>query len=250
MKIQFLRHATFVLFVQNKKILVDPMFSDAGTLSPVPLTANSIRNPRISLPVAKEHLIVDIDAVLLTHYHFDHFDREASKLIPKNMLIFCQPGDDKKLKRDGFQNVLVIGESIEWESLSIQRFPGNHAQENIFKMLLGKSSSYFIKSQKESLFITGDALFDKFLVNSLEKIQPNLIVANTGAAEFFFGKSITLNFESLKQIGNKLPESKIIAVHMDAINHCRLTKVELKRLLVENSIMSVIVPDEGNVLTF
>src|SRR5271157_3713911 len=173
---QFIRHATFVLKLNNKKILVDPMLSDVRVLPPIPSRANRMRNPLIPLPVEINNLIKDVDAILLTHYHSDHFDKLAEKILPKNILIFCQPGDDKKLKGKGFTNVQTINDKIEWESISFKRFPANHAEGYFLNKLMGKSSSYYIQKGIESLFITGDAILDKLLVNSLEEIKPNLII--------------------------------------------------------------------------
>lgn len=77
------------------------MLSDVGMLPPIPLTSNRMKNPLIPLPVEINGLIKDVDAILLTHYHSDHFDKAAENILPKNILIFCQPDDDKKLKKMG-----------------------------------------------------------------------------------------------------------------------------------------------------
>ena len=123
MKIQFIRHATLILNIGGRKILVDPMLSGVSELQPVPLTQNRLKNPLIPLPDGSLDLIREIDAVLLTHYHFDHFDKAAEKYIPKDVLIFCQPGDDKKLIKKGYTNTRVIDGILEWGPLNLKRFP-------------------------------------------------------------------------------------------------------------------------------
>jgi L-ascorbate metabolism protein UlaG (beta-lactamase superfamily) len=251
MKIQFIRHATFVLTVNNKKIVVDPMLSNPGALPPIPLTPNRVRNPLIPLPVDVNELISGADAVLLTHYHFDHFDSAAEKLLPKDILIFCQPGDDKKLNDKGFANLRVINEVVEWKTLSIRRFPANHGKGFLLGKILKKSSSYFIQAGDESLFITGDALLDQLLISSLRETKPEHIIANTGAAKFLFGEPITLTADALLQIKHILPKAKILAVHMDAINHCQLSKDALQKYLIENKVMAdITVPNEGDCISF
>jgi L-ascorbate metabolism protein UlaG (beta-lactamase superfamily) len=251
MKVHFIRHATFVLDTGTRKILVDPMLSDTGALPPVPLTPRRRKNPLVPLPVEKSSLIKDIDAILLTHYHFDHFDKEAEDILPKNILVFCQPGDAIKLNKKGFINVEVITGNVEWEGISIKRFPAHHGEGSLFKQLLGKSSSYFLQTGADSLFITGDAILDQLLVNSLEEIKPKSVVAYCGAAQFLFGKPITLNYESLKSIKQLLPEAKIVAIHMDAINHCLLTKGELRELVTKDNLaQDIIIPNEGDLYAF
>ncbi len=98
MNIQFVRHATCLININNKRILLDPMLSDVGMLPPVPLSTRKLRNPMIPLPFGKEKLLQNMDAILLSHNHFDHFDKEAINVIPKDTLILCQPGDNKYLK--------------------------------------------------------------------------------------------------------------------------------------------------------
>ena len=39
----------------------------------------------IPLPFGKEKLLQNMDAILLSHNHFDHFDKEAINVIPKDL---------------------------------------------------------------------------------------------------------------------------------------------------------------------
>jgi hypothetical protein len=164
-------------------------------------------------------------------------------------LIYCQPGDDKKLQSKGFTNIQSVNNYIEWRSISINRFPADHG-EGIIKLIMGKSSSYFIQNGNETLFITGDAVLNHRLVNSLKETMPVLIIANTGSAMFNFGKPITLTADSLLQMKSLLPDAKIIAVHMNAINHCRLSKEELRKFAIKENLTDIIIPNEGDILSF
>ena len=204
----------------------------------------------IPLPVDKNELMAGVDAVLLTHFHFDHFDKAAEELLPKNILIFCQPGDDQKLKDKGFLNVKPVDHLTEWESISFGRFHANHAQGFPLGMLLGKSSSWFIQSGAKSVFITGDAIFDRFLAESLRTANPKVIIANTGAAKLTFGNPLTLTATELKEMNALLPDARIIAVHMNSINHCTLSKEELKQFITREKLTENIqIPNEGDTLS-
>jgi L-ascorbate metabolism protein UlaG (beta-lactamase superfamily) len=232
-------------------ILLDPMLSDAGTMPPVPLTSTRIRNPLIQLPAKAESLVKNIDAVLITHCHFDHFDRAAENLLAKGTLIFCQPEDEKKLREKGFKNVRAVDGDTEWAGIRLKRFPAHHAEGSLLLSMMGTSSSYLLQASGASLFITGDAIPDNLLIDNLKESRPDVILAYTGQAQMLWGRPITLSAESLKDISKISPRSKIVAVHMYAINHCRLSKAELKEFVRKEKLGAVVaVPDEGEVCAF
>ncbi|NLO21043.1 MAG: MBL fold metallo-hydrolase [Syntrophomonadaceae bacterium] len=92
MKIQLIRHATMLIEINGRSILVDPMLSEAGKMAAVPGVANNSANPLVSLPVDPSS-IIHADAVVVTHTHRDHFDDAAKEYLPSDSLIFCQTPD-------------------------------------------------------------------------------------------------------------------------------------------------------------
>jgi L-ascorbate metabolism protein UlaG (beta-lactamase superfamily) len=56
----------------------------------------------VPLPFPAERLVGEIDAVLVTHLHRDHFDEAAERLLPRDIPVFCQPADAKRLGELGF----------------------------------------------------------------------------------------------------------------------------------------------------
>ncbi len=54
----------------------------------------------------------------------------------------------------------------------------------------------------------------------------------------------------LKNITQLVPDAKVVAIHMDAINQCGLTKSELREFIAgENLGERIFVPDEGDILS-
>lgn len=257
LKIHHIRNATVTVTYPKKDItiLVDPILAGKGTQPPISFS-NEIKNPTSELPIDKNELIKGISAVLLTHYHEDHFDREAERMLPKNTLIFCQPGDDLKLIEKGFTNTQVVDSVLTWNGIRISRFLASHHKGADGAPPFGESSSFFLQIDNESIFFTGDAILDSRLKNSLAVAQPGLVIANTGECQFTKenpvlppGEMMTLTKTELKKITHLLPASKIIAVHMDAINHCSLSKTELKKYIKSEELeKSILVPNEGEIL--
>lgn len=248
-QIQHLRHASMLFTMSGKKIFIDPYLAEQGSLPPIPFTSLRLNNPLLPLPVKMDEL-KDIDAILLTHYHLDHFDEAAKKNLSKNTLIFCQPKDEKKLKRDGFHTIKVIDASVEWQGLTISRFEAKHGF-GLLSKILGKSSSYTIKSSCGLVFFTGDTIYNEMFVNNLKTVKPDIVIANAGSAKLIFGKPITLRNLDIEKIAKLLPESKVIVVHMDAINHCQQSRADLKEyILKKDYAQRVLIPQNGELLTF
>ena len=257
---QFIRSATVLVTYRKSnhevvKILVDPILADEGTEPPIDYS-NGIKIPMMALPMPKERLIAGLNAVLLTHDHPDHFDREAERVLPKNTLIFCQPYDEKRLREKGFSNLRVVSDVLRWEGLTISRFLARHHAGAMGAPPFGESSSFLLQTKDESLFFTGDAILDDRLKSSLLASRPKVIVANTGECQFTKpnpvlapGITMTLTAAELKEIARILPESTIFAVHMDAINACPMTKRALRGYVGREGLdRRVFVPNEGDVM--
>ncbi|WP_394825974.1 MBL fold metallo-hydrolase [Pendulispora albinea] len=259
-EVQLIRSATVAIHYRsagrrNIKILVDPILGDPNT-EPAIDYSNGIKIPMIPLLIDKRQLIADIDAVLLTHYHPDHFDGEAERILPKDTLIFCQPYDEARLREKGFSNLRVVDKESRWEGITISRFLATHYKGATGAPPFGESSSFLLRTRNNGVFFTGDAILDDRLRGHLRATHPETIVANTGECQFtkdnpvlMPGVTMTLTSAELAEMARSLPSSTIVAVHMDAINHCPLTKRDLRRFVDANGLRDHIrVPNEGDVL--
>ena len=89
--IRLLRHATLVIEINNQKFLIDPMLSPKDAMDPVQNCGNESRIPMVELPLSSQELnqlLHDIDAIVVTHLHRDHWDAAAQKLIDQKKTIF------------------------------------------------------------------------------------------------------------------------------------------------------------------
>ena len=98
MKIQQIRNATLIITYANKRFLIDPMFAPKDFYPPIPKCFNpNTKWPLVDLPFAISKIIDNIDAVILTHYHIDHFDEFAVHALPKDLKIYVH--DKSRLKQ-------------------------------------------------------------------------------------------------------------------------------------------------------
>lgn len=250
MKIQLIRHATLLLNIQNKRILVDPMLSPLGAMDAVPNVCNKNKNPLVNLPI-ETHKIADVDGVLITHLHRDHFDEAAAKLIPMHLPVLCQPKDKEEIESKGFFNVVPIDKSYLWEGIRIIRTGGQHGK-GLIKKRMGEVSGYIIKAENEpSLYITGDTIWCSEVEKALKTYEPEITIAFAGGARFSVGGAITMTEKDIYKVCKKAPYTKVIAVHMEAWNHCVLTRMELIKYLEKHSCDGqVIIPKDGECLEY
>ena len=136
MKFQQIRSATSIVTFGGKRFLIDPMLSDQGHYPSVPETTDTGRgNPDCSLPCSTEDLF-QVDAVIVTHLHFDHFDEVAARLLPKQLPVFSQSEEEARvLTGYGFADVRVLlKEGTEFEQVRLFRTECDHGSSNYVTM--------------------------------------------------------------------------------------------------------------------
>lgn len=249
MHIQFLRNATFLLEWNNKKILVDPMLGAKSSMDTVPNAANTTRNPLVDLPVTEEELqqiLQSLDAILVTHIHRDHWDVTAQQLLPKQLPVFCQPEDVATITGQGFTQVTAVNTTLTWEGIRITRTGGQHGTGEIGKKM-APVSGYVLEDDQHTLYIAGDTIWCEEVNTALEQYKPQYTIVNAGAAQFISGDPITMTADDVIRVINHPAGTKVMAVHMEAINHCYLTREALGAAVAAQQ-LSCIIPAPGEVI--
>lgn len=253
MNIQQIRNATLVVQYAGKKFLIDPMLAEKGTYPPFP---NSLRqdqfNPLASLPTSIANIIHDIDAVIVTHLHLDHFDDAAKEVLPKDIKMFVQNEEDaKEVKNAGFQNIEVLQEDTVFEGIQLIKTKGEHGSGEILKIAGLVCGVVFKHPNEKTLYIAGDTVWYEAVQEVIETHKPEIIVVNGGDNQFLEGGSLVMGKDDIYQVYKAAPNVKIISVHMEAVNHWTLSREELKSFSNEKGISSnILVPDDGESYTF
>lgn len=252
MNIRQIRNATLVIQYADRKFLIDPFLAEKGTFSPFPNTPNQeLSNPLVSLPTSIEE-IMQVDAVIVTHLHLDHFDDTAKSVLPKEIKIYAQNEKDAEaIKKEGFYNVeaLTFGASIG--SISITRTNGKHGTGEI-GMRMGEVCGVVFKHPNEkTLYIAGDTIWCSDVQDAIKTHTPEVIVVNGGAAQFIQGDPIIMTKEDIYETYMHAQHSTIIVSHMESVNHCLLTRKELKAFIAEKELSgNILVPDDGQTYLF
>jgi hypothetical protein len=113
-------------------------------------------------------------------------------------------------------------------------------------------SGYVIQAPGDpDLYITGDSIWCREVEDSLNSYQPGVIVVNSGAAQFLTGGPITMTAEDVVNVSIASPGAEVVVVHMEAINHCLLSRVELLDAVTEAGIETQVkIPADGETMSF
>ena len=235
MRLTLVRNATVVVELAGRRLLVDPMLDDAGTRPPVDNTANPTANPTVPLPMPAEEVVRGLDGIIVTHRHRDHLDARAEELLPRNVPVFCQPEDADALRSLGL-DAHPVDDATDWDGLRITRTPARHGTGPVAQRLAPVSGFVL-----DDLYLAGDTVWYEGVEEVIERRRPRVAVVNAGGAEFLEGGLIIMGAGDVREVAARVPT--VVAVHMEALNHCHLTRVELRQ-----AVPGVLVPEDGETL--
>jgi len=246
MHLRLIRHATLRLELEGRQLLVDPMLDPAGARPPVEDTDNDRRNPLVELPEPAEVVVAGIDAVLVTHMHQDHFDDTAAQLLPKDVPVLCQPEDAERLRRYGFTDVRPVEETARIDGIELRRTPARHGSGATADELAPVSGYLLRDSSGRALYIAGDTVLYEGVASVLDEQRPDAVVVNASGARLIGTDPIVMDVDDVVAVARRVPEARVVAVHLDAINHCVQTRADLHQRLHEQELTErVTVPEDG-----
>jgi L-ascorbate metabolism protein UlaG (beta-lactamase superfamily) len=231
-RLTLVRNATVLLELESRRILVDPMLDDVGARPPIEGTHNQVPNPTVPLPFPAEDVVAGLDAVIVTHRHRDHLDARGEELVPRDVPVFCQPEDEDALRALGF-DARAIGETFDWDGLRITRTPARHGTGRIAE-LLAPVSGFVL----DDLYLAGDTVWYEEVEETIERHRPRVAVVHAGGAEFAEGGLIVMGVDDVREVVARVPT--VVAVHMEALNHCFLTRAALAA-----AVPGVVIPRDG-----
>lgn len=166
-------HSTFLLQIKNKNILIDPMFGK------VPAPHPTLGNNRFSkeLPIDIEKLPL-IDAVLISHDHYDHLDYGSIKKLKDKVKMFYTPlgvgahlmewgiGKESIVELDWWQETTF--EDLIFRCTPAQHFSGRGLNDRSNTLW----SSWIIKSDTDNIFFSGDSGYGPHFKEIGDKFGP------------------------------------------------------------------------------
>lgn len=250
MNLQVIRNATLILDYAGKRFLIDP---DFGIKESRNALAGKSKNPMVDLPLSIEQILEGVEAVIVSHLHQDHFDTVAYATVPQHLPLFCQPENAAFIREKGFQNVLPIHDTTDWQGIHIQRVGGHHGLGAV-ESIMGTVSGFVFQAPTEpTLYWAGDTVLCDEVRETIAKFQPDVIVSHSCGAMWTVQEErilIVMDAAQTIELCQLAPQCRVIATHMEALDHATVSRADLRSAAAQAQMSPerLLIPLDGETL--
>ncbi len=254
MKIYQIRNATQIIEAGEQVILVDPMLGRKGSLPSFAfIRYKARRNPIVDLPEGTQPLLDKVTHCLITHQHMDHIDAEAERFLKeRNIPITCSALDREAFEKKGLNVVrsLAYNQAEEFLGGKIIGTSARHGYGYIAKPMGNVMGFYIELPGRPSLYLSSDTIYTDKVAKVLTELRPDICVVAAGSARFDLFQPLLMRMDDIIRFCHDAP-GRVIANHLEAVNHCPTTRKALKdKLAGEGLTEKVAVPEDGDTLAF
>jgi len=250
MKIHHLRNATMVIESEGKAILVDPMLGKRGTAGP-PFTVFRFkpkRNPIVDLPANAMKIVNKTTHCLITHLHPDHLDKTGEEFLrSKQIPVICSIKDRSSLEKRGLNVSQTVDYWHETDFLGgkITGIPAVHGYGFVAKLMGNVMGFYIELPNDKTIYLSSDTIYTEDVHKVLTELKPEITVVACGTAQLDVFQPLLMRMEDIL-VFVKNSANKVIANHLEAVNHCPTTRSQLKKEILKIGLPDkVYIPNDG-----
>ena len=214
LRVTLVNHSTVLLQQSSLNILTDPIWSERAS----PFSWIGPRRKR--LPGVSWESLPSIDAVLISHNHYDHFDLPTlRRLAARGDCTFVVPSGTARLLRSehvGHVEEMDWGQSFSFRNLTIHCVPAVHFSG---RWLVDRNKTlwcgYVIECQRRLVYFAGDTAFGNHFAQIRKAFgAPHVALLPIGAYEpRWFMSAIHMNPSDAVRAHEILAPQMSIAIH-------------------------------------
>jgi L-ascorbate metabolism protein UlaG (beta-lactamase superfamily) len=215
-------NATMLLRIGGFALLTDPNFLHRGQRA---YLGYGLRAKRLTEPALQPTQLPALDAIVLSHLHGDHWDRIATRSLPKDTRVVTTPEAAKCLAGRGFTETspLQAWQTQELnrgtETLRITSVPGVHGPGPLARVLPQVMGSVVELVRDAAVtwrgYISGDTLYRPFLGQVLERTGPlDVLIPHLGGTKAL-GLTVTMDARQGADLVELLKPPVTVPVHYD-----------------------------------
>ncbi|GAB5524826.1 MAG: MBL fold metallo-hydrolase [Roseivirga sp.] len=253
MKIHHIRNATMVIETGDKVLLIDPMLGKRGASAPpfAVIRFKARRNPILDLPANAMDIVNKTTHCLITHLHPDHLDEAGMDFLKlKSIPVTCSIKDEKTLRKKGLNVTATVDywKQSDFQGGTILGIPARHGYGFVAKPM-GNVMGFFIELPDEkSIYLSSDTIYTEAVDKVLKEYKPDISVVACGSAQLDVFKPLLMTMEDIVRFVKNAP-SKVIANHLEAVNHCPTTRKSLREALIKEGLSEkTLIPEDGEVM--
>lgn len=211
-KLRFLHHSFFELSCSGHKILIDPFMN----------TPKSVKvNAKTKCPIS-EKALMDADMILISHEHFDHFDKEFIENVSgkKNCKIIAHDSLLNEIKAPlACKQAIAPNKKVTVDGISIEAFHVHHP-----------NSFYPLGLKVESGGVSIVHMGDTFLMDSFNKIKTDVLILPIGG-------QMTLDIVDAVRLVKTIEPKIAIPMHYNTFDFIKASPKEFKEK-IEDSVVN------------
>jgi len=141
---------------------------------------------------------------------------------------------------------------VEFNGIQIRRVQGRHGT-GIWADHMGCVSGFILISEDEPLvYWTGDTVLYDEVKYVVSRSSPEVIITHSGGASIGNSGPIIMDAKQTIELCKFATGSKIVAVHLESLDHLKVTRNDLRKEALKNGISedNLLIPEDGDVLKF
>lgn len=219
--LQFIGTATSLVRLRAFTVLTDPNFLHRGQRA---YLGRGLSSKRLTDPALTTRELPELDAVVLSHLHGDHFDRVARRELATDLPIITTPHASKRLRAWGFGEAVPMSTwdstvlDRDGEQLTVHSTPGEHTPgwaSFLLPPVMGSVLEHTAPKADRPLrvYITGDTLYRPWLREVVDRFGPiDAMIIHLGGTRVL-GMLVTMDADQGAALVDLLRPGVTVPVH-------------------------------------